>query len=73
VTDAGGQIFPTNGTRPSQTAGLVPGTPTYTAWNGKVSSLNNKYVGEAGFEVVVPFDGVSADCYGRWWAIWSPK
>ena len=54
VTDAGGQIFPTNGTRPSQTKGLPPGTATYTAWNGKAHSLNNKFVGEAGSKWLFP-------------------
>jgi hypothetical protein len=71
VTDGGQQIFDPHGTG-APTAGFVPGTPALTKWSGKNLHINDKFVGEAGFEMIVPFDGVSADCYGKWWAIWSP-
>lgn len=39
--------------------------------NNQIGAINHAFIGEAGFQMVVPFNGVSADCYGRWWAIWS--
>jgi hypothetical protein len=67
-----GQIFPQPGIAPTQVGQPIPGTPAYVSWNGRINAINHAFIGEAGFQMVVPFNGVSADCYGRWWAIWNP-
>lgn len=72
VTDGQGTIFPQPGIVPTQTGQPIPGTPAYVEWNGSIHAINPAFTGQAGFQMTVPFNGVSADCYGRWWAIWSP-
>jgi hypothetical protein len=72
VTDGKGPIFPQPGITPTQTGQPSPGTPAYVAWNGSINAINPAFTGQAGFQMTVPFNGVSADCHGRWWAIWSP-
>jgi hypothetical protein len=66
-----GPIFPQPGIMPNQIGQPIPGTPAYVAWNGRIGAINHEFLGEAGFQMIVPFNGVSADCYGRRWAIWS--
>ena len=67
-----GPIFPQPGISPTQIGEPIPGKAAYVAWSGTIGAINPDFTGEAGFQMVVPFNGVSADCYGRWWAVWSP-
>ena len=72
VADGQGPIFPQPAIMPTQTGQPIPGNAAYVAWNGSINAINAAFIGQAGFQMTVPFNGVSADCYGRWWAIWTP-
>lgn len=51
-------------------AGFAPGTPATTLFNGSQRTTAGGVSFIVGFELMVAWDGISADCHGSWWAIW---
>ncbi len=51
-------------------AGFAPDTPTTTLFQGSQSGTVDSATYPVGFELMVAWDGVLADCHGSWWAIW---
>jgi hypothetical protein len=49
---------------------FAPNAPVTTLFNGSQSGEVDSVAFTVGFELMVPWDGVSADCHGSWWAIW---
>ncbi len=51
---------------------LLPGKPAHGPLDGELRSNNDGISWDVGFRLNVPWDGVSADCTGHWWARWHP-
>jgi hypothetical protein len=51
-------------------AAFTPGTPATTLFNGSQSGTVSGVTFAFGFELMVAWDGVSADCHGSWWTTW---
>lgn len=69
VTTAGGGSYgPPVGQAASQL--FVPGAPVIATLQGRSQGTQGAVQFDTGFELIVPWDGTSADCYGRWWAVW---
>lgn len=74
VTSPSGQSL-VRGTSPigQGTIEFTKGQQAITVWKGSTGTLQTDgFRSNAGFAMTVPFDGTSADCYGRWWANWQP-
>ncbi len=53
-------------------AALLPNKPVYGVLHGEDKQNTNGISWDVGFRLTVPWDGVSADCTGHWWARWHP-
>jgi hypothetical protein len=49
---------------------FAPGQPAVAVLKGRTSGQSGSLLFDVGFELAVPWDGVSADCHGSWWAVW---
>lgn len=69
VTTAAGVVFFRQPIGQSDKA-IVPGKPVLSMLKGRSQWQNGSISLETGFELAVPWDGVSADCHGSWWVEW---
>lgn len=69
ITPKGGAIL---GNMPigQATVNFMPGAPAVSVWKGRKQGTTNGITWDAGFDLAVPWDGMSADCNGQWWALW---
>lgn len=67
---AGGQTV-NPGTIGEDTVPILPNQQALTFWKGHSQGNANGYLWDVGFEMTVPWDGTSADCFGQWWAVWK--
>jgi hypothetical protein len=47
-----------------------PGQPAVAILKGRSLGQQGGLHFDIGFELAVPWDGISADCNGAWWAVW---
>jgi hypothetical protein len=48
----------------------LPGSPVTNTQRGGFQDDGGGVHKDIGFELTVPWDGISADCHGRWWVNW---
>jgi hypothetical protein len=54
-----------------QASGMfAPNQPQVVILKGREQNTSAGISWDIGFEMAVPWDGVSADCTGQWWALW---
>jgi len=69
VTTSGGQVLsplPLG----QATVQIAPNKPVITVWKGRAQGSTGGILWEVGFDMAVPWDGITADCNGQWWALW---
>ena len=54
-------------------ATFAPNQPLLGFFKDRIQGNNDGIAWDIGFEMAVPWNGVSADCTGQWWAIWNSK
>ncbi len=51
------------------TVNFMPEAPAVWVWKGRKQGTMKRITWDVGFDLAVPWDGMSADCKGQWGAL----